>query len=29
MQSGDWLSIDGREGSIYSGKMEIEEIARR
>lgn len=29
LKSGDWLSIDGREGSIYSGIMEIEEIARR
>jgi pyruvate,orthophosphate dikinase len=29
LQSGDWLSIDGREGSIYSGIMEIEEVARR
>jgi pyruvate,orthophosphate dikinase len=29
LKGGDWLSIDGREGSIYSGKMEIEEVARR
>jgi pyruvate,orthophosphate dikinase len=29
LQSGDWLSIDGREGSIYSGIMEIKEMARR
>jgi pyruvate,orthophosphate dikinase len=29
LSTGDWLSIDGREGSIYSGKMEIEEVARR
>ena len=29
LESGDWLSIDGREGSIYSGIMEIKEIARR
>ncbi|MFC1866974.1 PEP/pyruvate-binding domain-containing protein [Thermodesulfobacteriota bacterium] len=29
LKSGDWLSIDGREGSIYSGVMEIEEVARR
>ena len=29
LKSGDWLSIDGREGSIYSGIMEIEEVARR
>jgi pyruvate,orthophosphate dikinase len=29
LNSGDWVSIDGREGSVYSGKMEIEEIARR
>jgi pyruvate,orthophosphate dikinase len=29
LNSGDWLSIDGREGSIYSGKREIKEVARR
>jgi pyruvate,orthophosphate dikinase len=29
LSSGDWVSIDGREGSVYSGKMEIEEVARR
>ena len=29
LKSGDWLSIDGREGSIYSGKLEIQEVARR
>jgi hypothetical protein len=29
LRSGDWLSIDGREGSIYLGIMEIEEVARR
>ena len=29
LKTGDWLSIDGREGSIYSGRMEIEEVARR
>ena len=29
LKTGDWLSIDGREGSIYLGKMEIEEVARR
>jgi pyruvate,orthophosphate dikinase len=29
MKSGDWVSIDGQEGSIYSGSMEIEEVARR
>ena len=28
LNSGDWISIDGREGSIYSGIMEIEEMAR-
>ncbi len=28
LRAGDWLGIDGREGSIYSGKMEIEEMAR-
>ena len=25
LKSGDWISIDGREGSIYSGKMQIKE----
>ena len=29
LRYGDWLSIDGMEGSIYSGIMEIEEVARR
>jgi pyruvate,orthophosphate dikinase len=29
LQSGDWLSMDGREGSIYLGIMEIEEVGRR
>ena len=29
LQSGDWLSIDGQEGSIYSGAIEIEEVPRR
>lgn len=29
LKSGSWVSIDGREGSIYSGTMEIEEVARR
>ncbi|MBN1626156.1 MAG: pyruvate, phosphate dikinase [Deltaproteobacteria bacterium] len=29
LKAGDWLSIDGREGSIYSGKLEIQEVARR
>ena len=29
LSSGDWVSIDGREGSVYSGKIEIEEVARR
>ena len=29
LRSGDWLGIDGREGSIYSGIMEVEEVARR
>ena len=28
LKAGDWLSIDGREGSIYSGVMKIKEIAR-
>jgi pyruvate,orthophosphate dikinase len=28
-KAGDWVSIDGREGSVYSGDMEIEEVARR
>ena len=29
LNSGDWLSIDGREGSIFSGKRDIKEMARR
>ncbi|MBN1847490.1 MAG: pyruvate, phosphate dikinase [Deltaproteobacteria bacterium] len=29
LKVGDWLSIDGREGSIYFGKRDIKEIARR
>jgi pyruvate, orthophosphate dikinase len=29
LKVGDWISIDGHNGSIYSGKMEIEEITRR
>jgi pyruvate, orthophosphate dikinase len=29
LKAGDWLSIDGREGSIYSGKLEIQEVSRR
>ncbi|MBN2062615.1 MAG: pyruvate, phosphate dikinase [Deltaproteobacteria bacterium] len=29
LNSGDWVSIDGREGSVYQGKMDIEEFARR
>lgn len=29
LKAGDWVSIDGLEGSIYSGEMEIEELARR
>ena len=29
LSSGDWVSIDGREGSVYSGKIEIAEVARR
>lgn len=29
LETGDWLSIDGREGSIYMGKLEIEEMSRR
>lgn len=28
MKSGDWISIDGREGSIYSGIMKIKETER-
>ncbi|MEE4354343.1 MAG: PEP/pyruvate-binding domain-containing protein [Desulfatiglans sp.] len=28
LKAGNWLSIDGREGSIYSGVMKIKEIAR-
>ena len=26
LKSGDWVSIDGREGSVYSGKMKIQKI---
>ena len=26
LRAGDWVSIDGREGSVYQGKMEIEEL---
>ena len=26
LKSGDWVSVDGREGSVYSGKMMIEKI---
>jgi pyruvate,orthophosphate dikinase len=29
LTTGDWVSIDGREGSVYNGRMEIEEVARR
>jgi pyruvate,orthophosphate dikinase len=29
LSTGDWVSIDGREGSVYTGRMEIEEVARR
>jgi len=29
LNAGDWLSIDGMEGSIYSGVVEIEEVSRR
>ena len=29
LDSGDWVSIDGREGSVYQGKMDIKEFARR
>jgi len=29
LNAGDWISIDGLEGSIYSGRMEIEEVGRR
>ena len=25
LASGDYISIDGREGSVYQGKMEIKE----
>ncbi|MEA1991839.1 MAG: PEP/pyruvate-binding domain-containing protein [Thermodesulfobacteriota bacterium] len=28
LKSGDWISIDGLEGSIYSGQMKIKEIER-
>lgn len=28
LKSGDWVSIDGREGSIYSGTMKIKETER-
>lgn len=28
LRSGDWISIDGQEGSIYSGKMKIKETVR-
>ena len=27
LKSGDWVSIDGLEGSVYSGKMKIREMA--
>lgn len=29
LKEGDWISIDGYSGAIYSGRMEIEEITRR
>ena len=29
LQAGDWLGIDGRGGAIYSGIMEIEEMASK
>ena len=29
LTAGDWISIDGLKGSIYSGRMEIEEVGRR
>ncbi len=29
LSSGDWLGIDGSEGSIYSGIMETEEVTRK
>jgi pyruvate,orthophosphate dikinase len=29
LKEGDWISIDGHNGAIYSGKMEVEEITRR
>jgi len=25
LKTGDWISIDGREGSVYSGRMRIKE----
>jgi pyruvate,orthophosphate dikinase len=28
-KAGDWVSIDGRKGSVYSRKIEVEEVARR
>jgi pyruvate,orthophosphate dikinase len=28
LKSGDWISIDGLEGSIYSGQMKIKEVER-
>ncbi|MDY6970868.1 MAG: PEP/pyruvate-binding domain-containing protein [Thermodesulfobacteriota bacterium] len=28
LKSGDWISIDGLEGSVYSGQMRIREIER-
>jgi pyruvate,orthophosphate dikinase len=26
LKSGDWVSMDGREGSVYSGQMKIRKI---
>jgi phosphohistidine swiveling domain-containing protein len=26
LKSGDWVSIDGLEGSVYSGQMKIREM---
>jgi len=28
LNSGDWISIDGLEGSVYSGKMKIKEMEK-
>jgi phosphoenolpyruvate synthase/pyruvate phosphate dikinase len=26
LKSGDWVSIDGLEGSVYAGKMKIRKV---